>query len=202
MIIVSYPKSGRTWLRVMIKQYSKVTNQRYEPDEHQWTHIGYGYGRVILPQHVRKYEGTKVLLQRDPLDTIVSFYHDESARRPHLVRGDIDDYAKKKVHHYNKYTREIKTLDFDISLSYERMLTDTYKEVLPIFHALFGAVESKSLQDTIEFCKFDNLYDLERKGEMEMRANSTFFKTRKGKVGSAQEELSPETIKYLGENLL
>ena len=200
MIIVSYPKSGRTWLRVMIEQYSKMTKQR--PDKHQWTHIGYGYRENMLLEQVGKFEGTKVLLQRDPLDTIVSFYHDEKARRPHNARKGIDEYAKKKIEHYNKFSKDIKTLDFDISLSYERMLTDSYKEVLPIFHALFGAVETKSLQDTIEFCKFDNLYDLERKRKIDMRGGSTFFKTRKGKVGSAQEELSQETLEYLGEKLI
>ena len=62
------------------------------------------------------------------------------------------------------------------------------------------------MNEAIKYCQFDNLREKEKSGEVNLRWKEEYrrkghFKTRKGKVGSAKEELQPETLKKLYESI-
>jgi len=205
--IISYPKCGRTWFRKLIEVYEKKTGT--ESKENTFTHIGFGYeGDIKLRIAVmREGKGTALInITRDPLDALVSYYHDAFARgkQGYKLKAKelgINKFCIEQTEDYLKYKTFEEEIEFDCSLSYERMIDDTFKEILPAFEILFNKVDEKKLKETVEYCKFENLSKLERSGEEKMHAAGSFKKTRKGKVGSYKDELQPKTIKKIEKRL-
>ncbi len=196
--IVSFPKSGRTWFRTILQEYE--TRSSSVSKKHLFTHIGYGYGKDANARNSIKnkaYEAI-ILLARDPSDTFVSYYHDYVKRGPNTLDGTIDEYCVSKIADYNQYVSEIQEHEFDVTMEYESMMDDTIGAILPTFDLLFDEVDMDALQDAVDFCSFQNLYTLEREGTIDMRRKiDGFYKTRKGKVGSAKEELKEETLEKI-----
>lgn len=196
--IISFPKSGRTWFRTILEEYEKGTKTNAK--DHSFTHIGYGYAKDIAARNNfknRKYESL-VLITRDPSDTFVSYYHDYLKRGPTEIKSAIDEYCIGKIADYNKYISDIQGHKFDVVVSYESMISNTIEAIFPVYELLFDDVDTDVLKQAINFCKFDNLYSLEREGKIDMRSRvDGYYKTRKGKVGSAKEELKEETLREI-----
>lgn len=203
VVILSYPKSGRTWLKVLIEEYCNRCNEK-KPDI-AWSHIGHGH----LPEYPPKnLDCPTVLLTRNYPDTLVSYYHDDSVRNRKKVTGkSIDEYVKYNLADIETFYDTVSKMDIFLTLEYEKMVDNTYPEVLPLFAYLFDdQVNSKCLHSAVDFCRFENLSTMERNKEIYMRVSNShmgqgFYKTRKGKVGSAEEELKPETLQYLKDNM-
>lgn len=201
IFIISYPKSGRTWFRVLVKKYEKESNTLSK--ESKFTHIGFGYeGNRKLRDEVLSGKKTDALinLTREPLDTLVSYYHDAHKRGKFGLQEKakdlgIDNFCIMQVEDYLKYKSFEEKIDFDYSTSYEEMQKNTIEAVLPAFEILFDKVDKETLSKAIEYCEFENLSKLERSGKIDMHSKQNkFYKTRKGKVGSHKEELKPNTI--------
>lgn len=114
--VVSYPKSGRTWLRIMVGEYVK---RKYQLDEqnvidthHLMTAVpglprvqfSHGEGGTLwkrpedLEQDKTRYQGARViLLVRDPRDIIVSAYF-QKAKRHKLVDPERRERLNKPVY--------------------------------------------------------------------------------------------------------
>ena len=202
-IILSYPKSGRTWLKVLIDEYRKRCGVR-KPDL-TWSHIGHGSSVEHPPKNLTC---NTILLTRDYADTLVSYYHDDCVRNRSKVDGKtIDEYVRHNLSDIKTFYNTVSQKDIFLTLEYEKMIENTYTEVLPLFAYLFDdQVDVKCLRRAIDFCQFENLSNLERQNKIDMRVSSShmrqgFYKTRNGKVGSANKELQPETIEYIRENI-
>ena len=198
---ISYPKCGRTWCRTIINEYAERTSS--SPKKHFWTHIKFGNkgdpedkGSGWL-----KEGATRVLLKRNDLDTLVSFYHDQMTRvtdvKTRYRNKSIDEYVVDKSDHLLAFKKESRELKYDYEFSYEKMSKDPFNIFLPVMEMVFGEVDLDKYKEVIEFCHFDNLSKLEREGKINMRGNERFHKTRKGEVGSHKEELQKETIRKL-----
>ena len=202
---ISYPKSGRTWCRTIIEEYARRTGAT--PKAHDWTHIGFGNvrkDRVDKGEMWRKDKYPKILIKRDPLDLLVSLYHDQikrvtSVRKNYSNKSGrtIDDYVLEKSDSIIEFREKSRGLKYEYEFSYEKMIKQPGKTFLPVMEMLFGKVDDKVYREVIKFCHFDNLSKLERSGEIDMRGARDFYKTRKGKVGSHREELQKETISKL-----
>jgi len=121
--IVSYPKSGRTWLRVLLSRYKqRLLNIN---DFHLKLHALYSSSPYLTPQYIFYHAGSAnthmsykkkvkdffkrnnneqfslskctnsklIILIRDLRDTIVSAYHQDS-KRANLFSGTISDYIR------------------------------------------------------------------------------------------------------------
>ena len=201
-IILSYPKSGRTWLKVLIQEYCKRC--RIQRPSISWSHVGHGTRAEYPPKNL---DCPTILLTRNYADALVSYYHDDCVRNKKKTTGkSIDEYVKDSLSDIKTFYDTVSKKDIFMTLEYEKMIDDTYKEVLPLFAYLFDdKVDIKVLRNAIEFCHFDNLSTLERQRKVDMRVtlghmDSGFYKTRKGKVGSAKEELQADTMEYIREN--
>ena len=200
--LISYPKCGRTWCRTIVDEYARRSKD--EPKKHVWSHIKFGNKKDLDEKDNGwlKKDVTRVLLKRNDLDTLVSFYHDQMRRVPQVKieykNKTIDDYVLDKSDHLLEFKKKSRELTYDYEFSYEEMSKDPFNTFLPVMEMLFDEVDIDKFKEVIEFCHFDNLSKLEREGKIDMRSNiSIFHKTRKGKVGSHKEELQKGTIRKL-----
>ena len=210
--VVSYPKCGRTWLRQMAKEYCNL-DEKVETKS-LYTHINYGIGGTgenSRINYLREHPQTpKFLLTRDPADTLVSYYHDDMVRgegnKMEGVRGDIDAYCRKHLPTLMAFYRDASEYEYMYTLRYEDMLEDTLGTLLPMFKIIYKDLNVRALEDAIERCTFDKLAREEREGRVDLKVNTWhkekgFYKTRKGKAGSAKEELKTETFNWIQEQL-
>ena len=206
--IISYPKCGRTWFRKLIEVYEKKTGTKSK--KKTFTHIGFGYeGNDKRRNEVMSAgkNAVSINIARDPLDALVSYYHDAHARGKQgsmrrAKKLGIDKFCIEQTEDYLKYKTFEKEIEFNCCLSYERMIDNTFKEILPAFEILFDKVDKSKLKEAVKYCEFENLSKLERSGKEEMHSAKTFRKTRKGKVGSHKDELQQKTINTMEELLI
>ena len=205
IVFISYPKSGRTWIHKILEKYEEFSGSpTKQKNEVLRTHLGYGGDERNKLAAIKALESPRyVLLTRDIPDTLVSFYHDEKVRKFRGgAKGTIDDFVLEYKGLIKGFYSEIKNYNWEYQFSYEDMQDKPFDTILPFVTLIHGKVDTTALHKAVEFCNFENLSKLERERKEDMQVSRThmdrdFYKTRKGQVGSAQQELKPETLKKL-----
>ncbi len=208
-ILVSFPKSGRTWISLILKELGI---------DIPVTHDGTGHVRKIhfnrLIKDKTAYGGNKViLLLREPKDTVVSGYF-HSTRRKQVFNGSIDKFIRSPKHGVEKIVRfntnwlKNKDIPKDFHLIiYENMQKDIYFEIKKLLKFLnIEDISDKKIKDVIAFTSFDNMQKLEKEGYFKDTFGEGLtpknindiesYKTRKGKVGGYVDYLTLEQIEY------
>ena len=186
VFLVSYPKSGNTWLRFLIANliYLDRTNvsfsniEKLVPDIYQNTNKD--LLRLSRPRIMKSHEyfdarySKVIYIVRDPRDVAVSYYH-------HLIKAKkinndypIDKYIKffiKGEFHpqFGTWAENVESWLFSelnqnnfLLLKYEDMLNNSFKQMLDI--ALFLGLErdNNKILKAIEFSSADNMRRLEK----------------------------------------
>jgi hypothetical protein len=178
--LLSFPKTGRTWVRVMLAQLLAVHYGRPEvADRAPLPRIDAGPGapRVVVRHdgnphkctaaeivgHRREYAGCRVmLLVRDPRDAIVSNYF-QVTRRDHWFEGDIASYLRwprgsldSMLRYYDVWARERHVPAAFLLLRYEDLRRDTVA-ALGVIAEFLGLrnVEPAMLATAVEHSSFD-----------------------------------------------
>ena len=206
--IVSFPKSGRTWIRVMLDQLKVKCI---------YTHGGAdtGFGRYWMALDVDKQilrHSYIIFLSRDPLDTVVSgFFH--ASKRLKIYDGAISDYIRdgrygiEKIVKFNNmwldYAAEYENF---YATSYERLRADTNGEIIKLLYFLDVTRAPFEIERAIEMGSFENMQRLERLagydtyyGDILRPGNPQdpeSFKVRKGVIGGFRKYLSHDDINY------
>jgi hypothetical protein len=188
--IVSFPKSGRTWLRMLI---GRALCARYGLPEAQvletfaltraaglpptvFSHDGTSNteGRPLsrLDRTKAAYRGKKVLLLcRDPRDTLISCYF-EATKRKRVYDGTLSEFLRdprygieKIVAFYETWSDARGVPEALLVVSYEELHADPGK-VLRETLAFLGAgdVPETVLRDAVEYGRFDNMRRIEQAG--------------------------------------
>jgi Sulfotransferase domain len=225
-LFISYPKSGRTWLRVMFDALEiKFT---YE-------HMGTGSAR---PDWGRRWRGIDpdldlsawsriVFLYRDPRDVVVSFFH-QMLRRETLTVGerlrfwlsrrlpplDIHRFAAHpgfgvaRVAQFNlDWMSRLSSDPCAILLSYEELQCEPFEAMAALLDFLRAPhVTDEALRHVIDRCSFHRMQEDERSGAYAKRYGSVLlpgdvsdpdsYKVRRGQVGGYLDEMPPGTIDY------
>ena len=187
--IISYPKSGRTWLRVML---GKALCDHYGLDERdllrtrlltaasgldpvEFTHDGSaltdGKHWSELSADKSEYREDRVaLLVRDPKDVIVSSYFQETGRA-RVYDGALSQFVRSGRFGIRKVVAFLKAWHVSRSvprefvlLQYEDMMhnaQDTLKTLLDFADA--GEVAPSTIAGAVEFARFENMRKLEQK---------------------------------------
>ncbi|MEL6948077.1 MAG: sulfotransferase domain-containing protein [Pseudomonadota bacterium] len=205
--MISFPKSGRTWLRVMLDKLEIALD---------YSHAGSGHVSALHLSKLNNKERRKyrkiVFLHRDPRDTAVSGYHQTNSR----LKGydaSISDFIRdphhgvEKIDHFNRLWIETAANDPDILVvSYEQLKADTDACLAQICTFL----EQDRAPDVIAKAVAEGAFE-----KMQAREKSGFYKkqygkvltqissddpnsakVRKGKVGGYKDELSAQDIAY------
>lgn len=228
--IISFPKCGRTWLRVMTGRYlmqkfglgsSDILNT-YELTSlaklprsifsHDSPEINKPIHFTQYSIDTEKYRNKDVIfIVREPKDVMVSWFFQISKRRG-VVVGTISDFIRNEGYGILKYLTfvnkwmEIETVAKSFTLiSYEQMHLQTEFTLRTVLNIMqVGEIDETILQEAIEYSRFDNLKQLEKKGTFSsdiMKAKDTSdpdsFKVRSGKIGGYVKHLSNEDIAYI-----
>lgn len=178
--LLSFPKTGRTWLRVMLAQLLAVHYGRPEvADRAPLPRIDAGPGapRIVVRHdgnphkctaseivgHRREYAGCRVmLLVRDPRDAIVSNYF-QVTRRDHWFEGDIASYLRwprgsldAMLRYYDVWARERQVPAAFLLLRYEELRRDAVA-ALGVIAEFLGLrnVAPATLATAVEHSSFD-----------------------------------------------
>ena len=189
-VIVSFPKSGRTWLRLMIGRtlcnaYGLPEDRMLEP---LWltraagllpTTFCHDGGSNLEARHVERLSRDKsdyrdkrvLLLVRDPRDVVTSCYHQASSRR-RLFRGSLSDFVRhprygiRKLLTWYRIWEECRSVPRAFrAVRYEDLRADPVAGLTETL-AFLGAtdIEAKCIEEAVEYARFENMRRLEQTG--------------------------------------
>lgn len=193
--VISYPKCGRTWLRLMLGRYlldgkagdpldvKGITIGRADLPTVHFSHDDYPHWKPVHDLHADKsiYEGkTVALLVRDPRDVVVSYYFQYTRRgdRVHAndasFAGTLSDFIRHDiggirsvVGFYNIWARNRTAPRRFAMLRYEDFHQDAERELTSLvgFLGLPDLGEDR-IAAAVRFASFENMRALERAGAL------------------------------------
>lgn len=219
--VISFPKCGRTWLKVVVGKYLELKYQKttdfLDFDELtnnnlKFTHDGSDWTKD-KPAAPEDFAETRVImLTRNPYDAFVSYYN-HVMHRDKIYDGNISSLITSKLDPIGNYKRLYKRWednkyvpkDYAI-ISYEDMHTDPVKTIGKVIRILTGSIDITVLEEAIEFGKFDNMKKLEQsrsisKTSLAYKGNARAMKVRSGKVNGYKEHLSEHDIRMINKVL-
>jgi len=188
--ILSYPKSGRTWLRLLI---GKAICDRYDLPESLMietyqitnqagllrTHFSHDYSSILsgfpyhrMPTDKSEYANTKVLfVYREIKDVLVSSYF-QATKRTGRFEGPISDFirsdkfgVKKIVTFYNSWYEQQNVPQAFMALSYEAMHENPQAALRQTLEFMgMVDIEEGLLETAVNFAAFNNMKKLESSG--------------------------------------
>lgn len=188
--VVSYPKCGRTWLRVMLKNYLKVMgfpsplfNDRsimgfpdgqtvkFEHDQGNWVPAPFRIERLRF--NTAKYHNKKVVfLFRDPRDVLVSsWYHLKYRERIYrkglsaFIRDDLVG-IHKVVAFMNMWIDSSNRVSDFYLLTYEQLQVDPLFRFGELLDFMGVTVSPGALQEAVKASSFDKMQEIETQGSL------------------------------------
>lgn len=209
---VSYPKSGRSWIRYLLTQLDHVNFVRFH-------HDGFEFNSSTRPPHdfdvaarFRRYEQVDklVYLERDPRDVIVSLFFQVTGRFQDFFdfRGTLADFIRdsyfgaQNLKRFREMWTELSIQQSFLVISYEACHTDP-KAVLQRLLDYYELVSpSDEVEKAIVSSQFGKMKALEQSGNfpqpwLQLRNESA--KVRRGEVGGFRDYLDPESLSYLND---
>lgn len=187
-VIVSYPKCGRTWLRVMMQDYMEqlgVPSKRFSDrfslnlpdgeilkfDHHQGTWVPAPSRTDRLSLATARYAGKKVVfLVRDPRDVVVSsWYH--LRYRERIYKDDLATFVRdpnlgirKIIAFMNLWLENRGNFPNFLLLTYEGLHAEPETGFRSLLKFLKVPINEKALEFAISRASFDNMKKREKEG--------------------------------------
>ena len=189
--IISYPKSGRTWLRALIGKYlslkydlpedSILSTKRITSESSlqkvTFTHDGSGMSDKAklekLSDDKQAYAHKKVILMgRDIRDTLVSAYF-QATKRVNTFDDTISEFIRtvefgteRILSFYDIWVRNQQVPESFLFIRYEDMHQSPRDTLLKVLEFIGEASPAENLLDqSIEYCSFSNLKRLEARNK-------------------------------------
>lgn len=221
VVIVSYPKSGSTWVRfVLANLLQSLLDQHKEVDFLQMQLIvpeisvdacrnGVDFEALPVPRIMRSHglynpKFPKVVyLLRDGRDVLVSYYY--HFKKFHEFGGTLLDFIQSNVRgvewdqHVNSWIFDAPSDTNLCLIRYEDMLRDAFTEVMKVVDFSGLLCTPDDIRDAIEKSRFHKLRELEqRKGLGYVTdSNSQIPFIREGRSGAWQDSLGQAEKVYI-----
>ncbi|WP_462281017.1 sulfotransferase domain-containing protein [Salinivirga cyanobacteriivorans] len=188
--LVSYPKCGRTWLRIMLNNYARLSghNQKNYNDsalvdfiEGMTIKFEHGQGNWVpappelnsLKFNAEKFKGKRVIfLIRDPRDVLVSsWYH--LKYRENIYREGLDQFIyesltgiDKVIAFFNMWYENRDQLQDFLLLGYEGLHQHTLKNFNRIIEFTKVKYDADIAKMSVEYSSFSNMKKMEASGNL------------------------------------
>jgi len=209
---ISYPKSGRTWVRYMLQQLGCERHIHIHHDRFEFNDGARPAHNFDLAERLEHYSRVDrlIYLERDPRDVMVSLYHQVTGRFRDFFgyQGSLSDFIRddyfgaENLHRFRGiWTTITREKGFPI-VHYEdlhRETTETLRQIVTYFGFL---VRNDQITTATRNAEFDTMKIMEQSNnfpEPWLRPRNGFAKVRVGKVGSHVEVLSVEDLQYLND---
>jgi hypothetical protein len=210
-VVVSYPKSGRTWLRVVLREagvpfaftHDRSSGSKARPFEE------------LNLFHKQIYAGKPIVfLFRDPRDTAVSAYFWESHRVDNGYAGSMAEFIRDPLHSVEKIMRfNLAWLEQGLNLpaflpiAYEEIVTTPAEVVRRILGFVGERLSESMIQKVVANNTFEKMHQREGRGVYRKRNTKDrprrrdsndleSYKFRRGKSGGYVDYFSPDDIAY------
>jgi hypothetical protein len=213
-VVVSFPKSGRTWLRVMLDELNLPFDYRHDGSTHS------GANKISQIRVCSKplfHNHPVVFLSRDPRDTVVSGYFEMTRRDELPYSGTISDFVRdprhgiKKCILFNKaWLKAGARLRRFLPIDYERLTNDTEGVLRLIINFVGAQASDDSVARVASENTFAKMRQREANGEYGRykkkltprdKEDPESYKVRRGKIGGYVDYLSPEDVAYCNRML-
>jgi len=219
--LVSYPKTGRTWLIHMINQMKELSihvlknRKDFIFNEHDSSEIiiengirNNPYDVFHFTNRLRYKRGQVLFLVRDPRDVVVSHYYQitKRAKNP-FVFNSISEFVKDDVlgfkriiHFYNLWFEQKDIPNSFLLVKFEDLLKNGVETLLKINLFLNLDISEKEIKEIYLASSADKMRKQEQTNKLEGFNNFEIeinqLKVRKAKIGSYLNELSEKDISY------
>ncbi|MEQ9443821.1 MAG: sulfotransferase domain-containing protein [Cyclobacteriaceae bacterium] len=215
--LVSYPKSGNTWVRFIIANLLKKdsdhinfhTAVNYVPEIGIHNEIAENLERPRILKSHQLYNSAfpkVVYLVRDPRDVYVSYYHYLKKRLPEST--NFSQFLRDKITSPDSWKAHVDSWkdksNVIATFKYEEMLANTFEEVSRLAHVLGIIVDKEKIEQAVKASSFSKMKQIEQENGRPFRnesdkATATSF-VRKGKNGDWVNYFSSEDLEYLAQN--
>lgn len=215
-LIVSFPKAGSTWLRFLIANLYNFKNNVYkEVDFHnvhkivpdldmQVEQVKFEGLPNIYSTHTPHQYNFKncILLLRDPLDLMYSYYHYMNGLMEQKVKMDELLKSNKKgisalIRHTNSFVQNCDNL---VIITYEMMHKEPEKVMRKLTNFMQLEASESDLKQSIINSSFDSMRNVEERKGLQFDASDQKF-TRSGKVGEGHQHIADALKAYTRNEL-
>lgn len=216
VIVVSHPKCGRTWLRIMLSKLDlpfEVGFSHAKSDLKNWIH----WKRYLNKRQEFVKNKKIILLIREPKDVVVSYYFHVN-KRDKIFSGSFDTFIKNNYLGIKKIMSFYQVCDWYLNnypqilvVEYEKLKEDTFQEMSRILKFLEVTKKDKEIEKVIEATQFNKLQKMEKENFVHGTiqdflkpvkiADKDSYKVRRGKIGGYIDYLTPEEVNYC-ENII
>lgn len=225
IFVVSYPRSGNTWIRFLIgtlykdKKVDWSNLEDIVPDIYRNTDeelLKVDSPRLLKSHHSYDERYKKVLyIVRDVRDVVISYYNfklkmDENYNESFdsffraFINGEIDDFGTWGQNVNSWINNKDNIENGFLMVKYEELLENTFDKIVDILNFLNLDCDYKEIESAIDWASFENMKRLEKKQQNHVElfkgSNKNINFVRKGKSGGWREELSDEHIKIIKEH--
>lgn len=217
--VISFPKSGRTWLRVMLDKLNIAMLYSHAGSEYN---LSCHFANLPSPSSCEK-QGKQLFLFRDPKDTVVSGYFQKSRRIvENVYSGTISEFIRDPRYGIEKIVRfNLEWLSYyerlgqynHLSISYEALRRDPQRGLVAIYTYLKGySPKIDLINNVVKETSFSRMQAQEKSGELSAtygrilapanKNDPESLKVRKGKVGGYIDYMTKEDIDFCNSILL
>jgi hypothetical protein len=210
-IIISFPNSGMTWLRVMLKKLDIIitpkqcgiqhTNPFIKDKDHLLRVLQYNKSQ-LAKQHA-------IFLHRDPRDVVVSNYFHVTCRNKLPYTGTMTEFIRDSylsievIINYNLFFKE--NFEFHV-VTYESMQQDTVSNLIKCCNYLGITRSAAEYEQAVQSCTFTVMQQEEMQGVNHGQVNlyngdPESLKARRGKVGGYIDYMTSDDIAYCNQLL-
>ena len=217
VFLVSYPKSGNTWIRFIIANLVKSNPDeeidfysvaRYIPELGVHDHFlaELPKPRIIKSHQLfNEYFKSVVYIIRDPRDVYVSYYHYLKRRLP--SNQNFSDFLREKTLFPSRWHSHVQswvdTPNVKHLLRYEDLLVDPESEIIRLLNSLDGKMSFTiaEIKEAIKKSSFSNMKEIEqKKGRYFLNGDARKIATpfvRKGTHGDWKNYFSKSDEEFL-----
>ncbi len=205
-VVVSFPKSGRSWYLVLLSELSLKVRL-----DHAGSDLGLAKSLEELDTSTASNYSKIALLVRDPRDAVVSGYYHLRDRSGRAYSGSMSEFIRdprfgiEKAVRFNLMWSEFLASNSGLCISYEDTHADAFGTLRKILSFFGESRTDDQIRRVADRNSFSDMRGREERGEYSQfgkalgatrAGDASSLKLRKGQVAGYQDDLNEDDLAY------